>query len=102
MEQDMNKNQKNRLAGRFPTFCVVEFDSSTGLSGTGETRNLSTNGVCFTTDVAIEPGVMLRCIIPMQKAGRNMTRLRCEGPVVRANKIEDGWEIAVNFTTFQW
>ncbi|HEY8034641.1 MAG TPA: PilZ domain-containing protein [Methylobacter sp.] len=89
--------KENRLAGRYPTFCNVDLDP-----GTGVTRNLSTTGVCFTTDKAIEPDLMLRCFIPMQKAGRNMVRLRCEGRVVRAHKIVDGWEVAIHFTTFEW
>ncbi len=93
----MKRSKENRLAGRYPTFCNVELDS-----GTGVTRDLSTRGVCFTTDNAIEPNSMLRCFIPMQKMGRNTTRLRCEGRVVRAEKSADGWEVAINFTTLEW
>jgi hypothetical protein len=93
----MNNNKENRLAGRYPTFCTVELDS-----GTGVTRNLSTTGVCFTTDSALEPNLMLRCFILMQKMGRNIIRVRCEGRVVRADKSGDGWEIAINFTTLEW
>ncbi|MGZ4968943.1 MAG: PilZ domain-containing protein [Methylobacter sp.] len=93
----MNYSKEKRLAGRYPTFCTVELDSGSGL-----TRNLGTTGVCFTTDNYIEPDLMLRCFILMQKMGRNITRLRCEGRVVRANKFADGWEIAVNFTTLEW
>ena len=93
----MNDSREKRLAGRFPTFCTVELDS-----GTGITRNLSTTGVCFMTDQVIEPNLMLRCFIPMQKPGRNLTRLRCEGRVVRADKATDGWEVAIHFTTFEW
>lgn len=93
----MNDTREKRLAGRYPTFCAVDLDP-----GTGVTRNLSTTGVCFTTDKAIEPDLMLRCFIPMQKTGRSMIRLRCEGRVVRADKSADGWDVAVNFTTFEW
>ncbi len=93
----MNDAKEKRLAGRYPTSCLVELDS-----GTGVTRNLSTTGVCFTTDTAIEPNLMLRCFIPMEKPGRNLTRLRCEGRVVRADKSEDGWDVAINFTTLEW
>ncbi|TRW90723.1 PilZ domain-containing protein [Candidatus Methylobacter oryzae] len=95
MEQDMSREK--RLTGRYPTFCTVELDSGTGL-----TRNLSTTGVCFTTDQPIERDNMLRCFIPMQKKGRNLTRLRCEGRVVRVQESEDGWEIGLHFTTFEW
>lgn len=93
----MSHSKENRLAGRYPTFCTIELDS-----GIGITRNLSTNGVCFTTDKAIEPNLMLRGFISMHRAGRNMTRLRCEGRVVRSVKSADGWEVAVNFTTLEW
>lgn len=96
-EQDMSDAKENRRARRYPTYCTVELDS-----GTGITRNLSTTGVFFTTVQPIEPDLMLRCFIPMQKPGRNMTRLRCEGRVVRADKSVEGWEVAVHFTTFEW
>lgn len=93
----MSDTKENRQARRYPTSCIVELDS-----GVGITRNLSTTGVCFTTDQPIEADLMVRCFIPMQKPGRNLTRLRCEGRVVRADKSEEGWEIAVQFTTFEW
>ncbi|MGZ8240449.1 MAG: PilZ domain-containing protein [Methylobacter sp.] len=97
MKQDLNQIKENRLAGRYPTFYTVELDS-----GTGVTRDLSTAGVCFTTANEIESDSMLRCFILMQKMGKNMTRIRCEGRVVRVNKSADGWEVAVNFTTLEW
>jgi hypothetical protein len=93
----MKDSREKRLAGRYPLSCPVELDW-----GTGITRNLSTTGVCFITDKAIEPDVMIRCFIPMQKPGRKTTRLRCEGRVVRADQSEEGWEVAVNFTSFEW
>ncbi|MCK9396961.1 MAG: PilZ domain-containing protein [Methylobacter sp.] len=93
----MNGDKENRQAKRYPTSCIVELDS-----GTGVTRNLSTTGVCFTTDKAFEQGLMLRCFILMQRTGSNITRLRCEGRVVRADKSADGWEVGLHFTTFDW
>jgi len=93
----MTHSKENRSAGRYPTFCTVELDS-----GTGVTRNLSTTGVCFTTDNALEPNLMLRCFILMQKMGNHIIRLRCEGRVVRADKSIDGWVVAINFTTLEW
>lgn len=98
MEQAMNNAREKRLAGRYPTFCTVELDA-----GTGVTRNLSTTGVCFTTDKALEPDIMLRCFIPMQKkTGKNITRLRCEGRVIRSDKSEEGWEVGLQFTSLEW
>ncbi|MEE7625060.1 PilZ domain-containing protein [Methylobacter sp. Wu8] len=97
MEPDMDGSEEKRRAKRYLTSCIVELDS-----GTGVTRNLSTTGVYFTTDKAVEPGLMLRCFILMQKAGGNITRLRCEGRVVRAAKSADGWEVGLHFTTFDW
>lgn len=95
----MTNGEEKRVAGRYPTRCTVELDS-----GTGVTHDLSTTGVCFTTDQPIEPDLMVRCFIPMPrpKIGRDLVRLRCEGRVVRANKSEDGWDVAVNFTTLEW
>ncbi len=88
---------EKRTAGRFSASYLVDLDP-----GTGVTRNLSTTGVCFTTDKAIEANIMLRCFIPMQNNENNLIRLRCEGRVVRVNKSAAGWDIAVNFTTFEW
>ncbi len=89
--------KEKRRAGRFPTYCTIELDP-----GMGMTRNLSTTGVSFIVDKPIEPNVMLRCFIIMQKKGRNMPRLRCEGRVVRSDKSTEGWEIAITFTRFEW
>jgi hypothetical protein len=97
LNQEQSHYSENRLAGRYPTFCTVELDS-----GTGFTRDLSTLGVCFTTDSEIRPDSMLRCFILMQKKGKNMARMRCEGRVVRANKFADGWEVAIHFTSLEW
>jgi hypothetical protein len=94
MEQEM---KESRIAGRYPTFCDVDLDP-----GLGITRNLSTTGVCFISDKEMEPESMVRCFIPMQKPGKNMVRLRCEGRVVRSRRIQDGWETALQFTTFDW
>ncbi|MGR9012858.1 MAG: PilZ domain-containing protein [Gammaproteobacteria bacterium] len=94
----MSDSNENRQAKRFPSAYIVELDS-----GTGVTRDLSTAGVCFTTDHAIEPNLMLRCFIPMEKTGGSAPRrLRCEGRVVRIDESEVGWEVAVKFTTFEW
>lgn len=93
----MNDTKENRSAGRYPTSCTVELDS-----GTGVTRDLGTAGVCFTTNKPIEPGLMLRCFISMQKKEGKPTRLRCEGRVVWANKLKQGWKVAVHFTTLEW
>lgn len=89
--------KNKRQANRYPTACSIEFDSGKGL-----TRNLSTKGVCFTTHQAIAPDVMVRCFITMQRPNRKLTRLRCEGRVVRTTKCTDGWEVAVHFSTLEW
>jgi hypothetical protein len=102
MEQNINNAHENRSAKRHPIFCNIEFNSTTGVTGQGQTRNMSANGVCFTTDKVIELDLSLRLVIFMQKGGRNMPPLCCEGKVVRVNTSEEGWEVAVNFTTFDW
>ncbi|MGR9013848.1 MAG: PilZ domain-containing protein [Gammaproteobacteria bacterium] len=93
----MLKNKENRAAVRFSTLCTVELENSLGV-----TRDLSTTGFCFTTTEAIQIKSMLRCVVLMPKKNGRIVRLRCEGQVVRRNRIEDGWNIAVNFTSFEW
>ncbi|MGZ5052387.1 MAG: PilZ domain-containing protein [Methylobacter sp.] len=89
--------REKRKAERYPSSYLVDLEP-----GTGVTRNLSTTGVCFTTDKAIEPNVMLRCFIPVHRPGKIPRRLRCEGRVVRANPSENGWDVAIQFTTLDW
>lgn len=93
----MPENQKKRSAMRFSTLCTVELED-----GTGITSDLSTSGFCFTTEVEIQLSSMLRCVILMPKKDGKIIRLRCEGQVVRVNKIATGWNVAVSFTSFEW
>lgn len=93
----MPEKKENRAAIRFPTFCTVELDENSGI-----TRDLSTTGFCFTTGVAFPINSMLRCAILMPRKDGKIIRLRCEGQVVRTRKNEAGWDVAVNFTSFEW
>ena len=93
----MPKNKEKRSARRFSTHCTVELEE-----GAGVTRDLSTAGFCFTTDKEIPINSMLRCVILMPKKKEQIIRLRCEGQVVRVTETENGWDIGVSFTSFQW
>lgn len=84
---------------RFSTLCKVELEEGTGM---GVTRDLSTTGFHFTADEPLPIGSMLRCVILMPKKDDKVVRLRCEGQVVRTDKSVDGWDIAINFTSFEW
>lgn len=111
----MMKN-KIRRATRYPIIAdIIEIDICTKstpikylgvlqeeeISGIGAVVNLSTTGLCFTTSQEIELNVMLRCFLYMKK-GKRLIKLRCEGPVVRTEKIIDNWQIAIKLTTLQW
>lgn len=107
--------KENRVANRYPTMADVEFDLciktttlkysgfslTEEISGVGAVLNLSTTGLCFTTNQQIELDTMLRCFLYMNKKNR-LIKLRCEGPVVRVEEFTNGWKIAITFTTFQW
>ena len=108
--------KERRLAGRYPTLADIEFDLCSRASGTlsytyvlkeeyvfgtGVVLNLGTMGVCFTTDMAIELNSILRCFIYMEKR-KKLIKLRCIGSVVRVDKSESGWQIALSLTTLEW
>ncbi len=105
----------NRRANRYPTIADVKFDLcikptnikysgfflAEEISGIGSVLNLSTTGLCFTTNQYIEPDTMLRCFLYMKKRDK-LIKLRCEGPVVRTEESVEDWKVAITFTTLQW
>ncbi|MFU8790120.1 MAG: PilZ domain-containing protein [Methylobacter sp.] len=93
----MPQNKEKRSARRFPTHCTVELEERVGV-----TRDLSTTGFSFISEQAVPINSMLRCVILMPKKKGAIIRLRCEGRIVRINRTENGWDIGVSFTSFQW
>ena len=91
----MNQTQDQRIAQRFPSVCSVEFDQGTGL-----TSDMSTSGVYFTTQTAIQTGQSLRFCIMLKKVGTLVSRLRCEGLVVRTDNLTQQLGVAVQFSDF--
>lgn len=51
------------------------------VSGAGQTRNLSSGGVLFASDVKIDPGEAVEYIIDLEESGR--INLHCLGKVIR-------------------
>lgn len=58
------------------------------LSGRGETRNLSSGGVLFVTDHAVEVGDVIEYIITLPARGRDEegVKLHCVGKVIRLDR----------------
>ena len=56
-------------------------------SKTGETRNMSSGGVLFTTDGAVDVGEAIEYMItlPTSSSASGLVRLKCMGKVTRFN-----------------
>lgn len=64
--------------------CVIVHASS-GLRTNGETRNVSSSGVLFTSDEPVPVGASIDCLIsfPRFRRARRDVQLRCAGTVLR-------------------
>ena len=60
------------------------------VSGAGETRNLSSGGVLFATDVKVDIGEPLEYVIALAPTGN--AQLHCLGKVMRLDTGIPGWE----------
>jgi hypothetical protein len=80
---EQRKNQRFDL--RLP-FQIVS--SGTSAKANGETRNVSSSGVLFTSKSAVPLGDAIEYLITFPKAAgaRNEVRLRCVGKVVRQDR----------------
>jgi hypothetical protein len=76
---EQRKNQ--RFALRLP----LQITGSTVNGQTGETRNVSSSGVLFTSPIPVEVGDSIEYVItfPKTASARNEVRLRCVGKVLR-------------------
>ena len=55
----------------------------------GITRNISSNGVLFTSDREPDLGGPIEYIITLNHDGSHPVNIRCMGKVVRAEKVEE-------------
>lgn len=94
-EMTMNIFSEQRNAERFAIAYEVQLED-----GNGVTRDLSSTGVYFTTSNYLEVGYVLQFYILLQKIGKSINRLRCEGQVIRTDESSQEWGIAVHLLTF--
>jgi len=88
---------ERRAATRYPVTWPVELDG-----GTGVTRNLSANGVAIETDRVLSEGDSVRFTVRMPEATEGLSRLLCEGPVVRVEPQGRQWAVAVRFAAVRF
>lgn len=84
---------ESRHEKRYDLQLLVEFDH-----GEGVTRNISTSGVYFTTDQALETGSEIKFYLVTE--GEDYNRIYCEGQVLRTEPCDEDWGIAVRNTQF--
>ncbi len=94
----MDSLRDKRIAERFETACRVELEEGM----IGYTRDLSTTGVYFLTDTPVEQGLLIKFCVLMQRLGNIVSRISCEGLVVRTQKDDDMWGVAVTLTNFDF
>jgi len=77
---------EQRKSRRFDLRLPLELlrHGSQQLLESGETRNLSSSGVLFSTGARLEPGDIVEYVITLPASASNIeVRLRCKGKVVR-------------------
>lgn len=96
MQQDQRRSKRFEL--RLP-FELVQADSSPALR-TGETHNLSSGGVLFSTGSQIEVGEAIEYMITLPSAAESGTsvRIRCKGKVIRLERRDNGSPSPAPFT----
>ena len=85
-----------RHARRYRTALPVELKHGTGL-----TRDISTSGVFFETDLSFLLGITFRFSLVLEYADPDgPVRLQCQGKIVRVEPREDKIGVAVRFTSY--
>lgn len=90
MNSDNHNFSEKRTAARYPVIFFVEFEN-----GTGWTRNVSTTGVCIETNQSFVCGVAIRFVLNQPDREVGITRMQCNGVVVRAEQVEKRWRLGV-------
>jgi hypothetical protein len=88
-----------RIHRRYPLHLPVRYTLLEGhasaASGLGVTQNLSSGGVAFVSDVAMETGSILEVWVswPVEVNGTSRLELRMTGRVVRSDKTETAIQV---------
>ena len=79
----MNEQRKNQRFDLKLPFEIIR--GGTNTKGVGETKNMSSSGVLFTSDSSVAIGEPIEYLItfPKPSNSRSEVRLRCVGTVVR-------------------
>jgi len=82
---------EQRRAKRFEIQLPVEIQRTGSLRmfRTGRTCNISSGGVLFTSDAAVEVGGIIEYVVNLPGGPKNTVSLRCLGKVLRSEKVED-------------
>ena len=79
---------EQRKSRRFELRLPLELlrNGSAELLESGQTRNLSSSGVLFSSGARLEPGDVVEYVITLPASPKNLeVRLRCKGKVIRRN-----------------
>ena len=60
----------------------------------GCTQNISSGGVLFSTEREPDFGGPIEYVITLAQSGAQVVKLRCMGKIVRADRVDSGWDEA--------
>jgi hypothetical protein len=79
---------ERRRHRRFPVSMAIEYHLRSGGGGTGKALNMSSNGLCFSSDRELPPGELIQVdmVWPVSQEGQRTLNLRLQGLIVRSNR----------------
>lgn len=90
MQRNFISFSERRAAIRYPVVLLVEFEN-----GIGWTHDVSTTGVCFETDQRFVCGSSIQFVLNQLGRKNDMTRMLCNGVIVRAAQEGEIWRLAL-------
>lgn len=92
---------EQRKSKRFDLKLPVELVRRSGqtVCESGETRNLSSGGVLFTSNVPVRVGDAIEYLITLPHTATGSIRLRCLGKVIR---LEDDMRVAATLERYEF
>jgi hypothetical protein len=103
---DERTAEEKRAVRRFAVSLPVTLTEASGqqLSSAAETRDVSSHGICFYTDKAIDTQSVIEFTVtlPTEVTLTEPINVRCRGTVVRVEGHDDGFAIAAAIDSYEF
>lgn len=107
--KDGKPNREKRAIQRFPLQLPVTVSPTPGepAGAMGESRDVSSHGICFFCDDSLEPGsaIDFTMVLPAEITMSGPLRVRCSGTVVRTESRSHGeqrFAVAVSIQSYEF